>query len=357
MTEILKIAGKKFKIAGDLACYEPLTNGNINMTAKVTFEDGGVKRDYVFQRINQNVFKKPIEIMQNIRLVTSHILAKGARSLQYYDTDEGVNYWFDDEGGFWRVTDFIDSVAFNTCENNDAVRTVGEAFGEFQMQLADLDGARLHETIPNFHHTRKRFEHLWETVKADPVGRVASVQTELDALKELQARACLLCDRYDRGDFPIRVTHNDTKSNNVLLDKTTLCPLVVIDLDTVMPGMAMYDFGDAARFICNTAAEDEADLSKVSCDLDKFRALAEGYIGQVKNALTRDEIESLALGALSATVELVVRFLDDYIAGDTYFKVLYKEHNLVRTRCQLTLALDMVKKYDAMMEIIADCAK
>lgn len=357
MTEKLKKIGKKFGIAGEFVSYEPLTNGNINMTAKVTYTTEGKESSYVFQRINQNVFKKPVEIMENIKLVTSHILSKGARALQFYNTDEGVNYWFDDEGGFWRVMDFIDSVAFNTCENNDAVRTVGEAFGEFQMQLADLDGARLYETIPNFHHTRKRFEHLWETVKADPVGRVGSVQKELGELKALETRACLLCDRYDRGEFPVRVTHNDTKSNNVLLDKTTYRPLVVIDLDTVMPGMAMYDFGDAVRFICNTAAEDEADLSKVSCDLDKFRALAEGYIGQVKNALTKDEIDSLALGALSATVELVVRFLDDYIAGDTYFKVLYKEHNLVRTRCQLTLALDMVKKYGAMMEIIADCAK
>ncbi len=356
MNAKLQKIGQAFGIAGEFDSYVQMTNGNINTTCKVMYRENGKEKAYVFQRINRNVFKKPIEIMENIKLVTSHIAAKGAMTLHFYNTEEGVNYLFDDNGDFWRVMDYIESIAFNTCEDPREIFTVGEAFGAFQMQLADLDGALLHETIPNFHHTRKRFEHLWKTVAADPVGRVAEVQAELDALRNLQDRACALCDRYDRGDFPVRVTHNDTKSNNVLLDKDTLRPLVVIDLDTVMPGMAMYDFGDAVRFICNTSAEDEPDLSKVSCNLEKFRALSEGYIGQVKSSLIKDEIDSLALGALSATVELAVRFLDDYIAGDTYFKVLYKEHNLVRTRCQLALALDMVGKYDAMMQIVAECA-
>lgn len=355
MTAELKKIGDYFMIKGDFWSYQQMTNGNINATYKVIYkEDEGV-HSYIFQRINQNVFKKPVEIMENIARVTSHVLKKGGKSLHFYNTKGGNNYLFDDDGGFWRVTDFIESVTFNSCEDAETISNVGAAFGEFQMQLADFDGSVLYETIPDFHNTRKRYEHMQAVVAADPVGRVSKVRIELDALAILQDRACELCDRYAKGDFPIRVTHNDTKANNVLFDKDTLLPLVVIDLDTVMPGMAMYDFGDAVRFICNTAEEDEADLSKVSFDLDKFRAFASGYIGQVKNALTQEELDCLVLGAFSATVELVVRFLDDYIDGDRYFKVLYDEHNLVRARCQLTLALDILKKYDQLLSIVKDC--
>ena len=355
MTAELKQIGDCFGLSGAFESYEKMTNGNINSTYKVTYNEDGCKHTYIFQRINQNVFKKPVEIMQNIELVTTHILAKGARSLHFYSTAKGENYLFDETGGFWRIMDYIESVTFNICEDTKTISMVGEAFGTFQMQLADLDGAKLFETIPDFHNTRKRFEHLDAIVAKDPVGRVSEVGAELAALADLRDRACELCDRYAKGDFPVRVAHNDTKANNVLFDKDTLRPLVVIDLDTVMPGMAMYDFGDAVRFICNTAEEDEADLSKVSFDIEKFRAFAKGYIGEVKSALTKDEIDSLVLGALSATVELVVRFLDDYIDGDNYFKVLYKEHNLVRTRNQLTLALDIVKKYDQLQSIVREC--
>ena len=353
MKEILKTVGDRFLIPGELATYQPLTNGNINATYRVDYCEGDVKHAYVFQRINQNVFKKPVEIMQNIELVTSHIVSKGARALQYRKTAEGDSY-YSDENGFWRVTDFLESVAFNLCTDLETVATVGEAFGQFQLQLSDLDGTKLHETIPDFHNTRRRIEHLMSTAEADPVGRVAMVQEELAFVASVKDLVCELGDRLEKGDFVVRVTHNDTKSNNVLLDKDTLRPLVVIDLDTVMPGMAMHDFGDAVRFICNTANEDEADLSKVSLDLDKYRAFCKGFIGQVKNGLTRAEIESMALGALAMTVELVVRFLDDYIAGDTYFKILYPEHNIVRTRCQMALAKDMLAKFDQMKSIVLE---
>ena len=291
--------------------------------------------------------------MQNIELVTTHIAAKGERALCYYKTADGMNYFCDAEG-FWRVTDYIDSVAFNLCTDPKTITTVGEAFGAFQLQLADLDGAKLYETIPGFHNTRRRIEHLFQTVEADPVGRVSLVKKELAFVQSVKDRVCELGDRLAKGDFPVRVTHNDTKSNNILLDKDTLRPLVVIDLDTVMPGMAMYDFGDAVRFICNTANEDEADLSKVSCDLDKYRAFCKGFIGQVKGGLTKAELDTMALGALTMTVELVVRFLDDYVAGDMYFKILYPEHNLVRTRCQMALAEDMLAKFDQMEAIVRE---
>ncbi|MBQ9761164.1 MAG: aminoglycoside phosphotransferase family protein [Clostridia bacterium] len=355
MTSELKKIGERFALKGEFCSYKQMTNGNINSTYQVFYNENGAAHAYIFQRINQNVFKKPVEIMQNIDKVTSHILAKGGNSLNFYKTTDGENYLFDDAGGFWRVTDFIESVTFNSCEDTATISNVGAAFGEFQMQLADFDGSLLFETIPNFHNTKNRYEHFHAVVTADPVGRVSKVRIELEKLEDLETRACELSVRYANGDFPIRVTHNDTKANNVLFDKVTLKPLVVIDLDTVMPGMAMYDFGDAVRFICNTAEEDEADLSKVSFDIEKFRAFAQGYIGQVKNALTKDELDSLVLGAFSATVELAVRFLDDYVNGDTYFKVLYPEHNLVRARCQLTLALDILKKYDQLLDIVKDC--
>ncbi len=355
MTAEIKRIGERFGLAGEFCAYKQMTNGNINSTYQVLYSEDGCERAYVFQRINQNVFKKPVEIMENIKKVTSHILSKGGRSLNFYQTKEGLNYLFDDQGGFWRVMDFIDSVTFNSCDDAATISNVGAAFGEFQMQLADFDGSLLFETIPGFHNTKKRYEHIDSSVIADPVGRVKKVRAELDALAELRDRACELSVRYARGDFPIRVTHNDTKSNNVLFDKETCKPLVVIDLDTVMPGMAMYDFGDAVRFICNTAEEDEADLSLVSFDVEKFRAFAGGYIGLVKNALTQEELDGLVLGAFSATVELAVRFLDDYICGDTYFKVLSPEHNLVRARCQLTLALDILKKYDQLQSIVKEC--
>ena len=355
MTAELKRIGAQFMLSGEFCSYVQMTNGNINATYKVFYKDGEKAHSYIFQRINQNVFKKPIEIMENIARVTTHVLSKGGKSLHFYDTADGKNYLFDQDGGFWRVTDFIESVTFNSCEDVETIRNVGMAFGEFQMQLADFDGSVLYETIPDFHNTRKRYEHMQAVVAADPVGRVASVQIELATLKELQKQACELSDRYAKGEFPIRVTHNDTKANNVLFDKDTLRPLVVIDLDTVMPGMAMYDFGDAVRFICNTAEEDAADLTKVSFDVDKFRAFAKGYIGQVKNALTQDELDCLVLGAFSATIELAVRFLDDYMNGDTYFKVLFADHNLVRARCQLTLALDILKKYDQLQCIVREC--
>ena len=352
--QFLKTVGEKFCLPGEFVSYQQMTNGNINSTYRVDYREGDVTRAYVFQRINQNVFKKPVEIMKNIELVTSHITSKGAKSLHFRNSVDGVNYYMDGDE-FWRVSDFVESVTFNTCEDAETVTKVGEAFGDFQLQLADLDGAQLYETIADFHNTRRRIEHLDASVKADVADRVKLVGPELAFIDSVRDMVCELSDRYAKGDFPVRVTHNDTKSNNVLFDKDTHRPLVVIDLDTVMPGMAMCDFGDAVRFICNTTAEDDPDLSKVSIDLDKYRAFCKGFIGKVKDGLTPAEIDCMALGAVTLTVELVVRFLDDYLSGDTYFKLLYPEHNIVRTRCQMALAKDMLAKYDQMKQIVKEC--
>lgn len=360
MTDTLTTVGIRFRLPGEFYSYKIIKNGNINSTYKVTYNlPNGDLKSYIFQKINTYVFKDPVGIMENIDRVTTHIREKegGGVKLHFHHTDSGTNYVFDDDGSFWRVMNFVDSVTFDTSRDLRVVRSTGRAFGRLQNELSDFDGSLLHETIPNFHNTRARLDTLFAHVEEDPVGKVAKVRAELDYIASVRARACELCDRYERGEFPIRVTHNDTKSNNVLFDRKTLEPLVVIDLDTVMPGMAMYDFGDAVRFGANTSVEDESDLSKVSLDTDKFRAFCEGYIGEVKDSLTPAEIDSMVLGAFSITIELASRFLDDYITGDKYFKTLYPKHNLVRTRCQLELARDIDRKFDELRAIVAECCK
>ena len=252
---------------------------------------------------------------------------------------------------------YVDSITFNTLDDLTVIASVGEAFGKFQMQLAGFDGSLLHETIPNFHNTHKRLDKFLKTVEEDPCGRVKDALPEILYIKSVKETAENLSLRYDNGEFPVRVTHNDTKSNNVLFDRDTKMPIVVIDLDTVMPGMAMYDFGDAVRFIASTAAEDEPDIRRIFFDTGKFRAFAKGFLSQVKGALTKDEIDNLVLATFSITIELASRFLDDYLSGDTYFKVNYPGHNLVRTRAQIALAKDILRKSDELNWIVQEIAR
>ena len=356
MSENIREIGQRFGIPGEIISLENIKNGNINSTYKVTYSSVGEGNvTYVFQRINTYVFKEPRKIMENIDLVTSHIAKKsGERTmLSFLRNADGDNYISTDDG-FWRVMNYIDSFTFDTCDDLGNNEATGDAFGEFQVLLSDLDGSRLHETIPDFHNTRRRLDTLFESTKADSAGRKSKALEELDYIHTVGDLACSLWDRYVVGDFPVRVTHNDTKSNNVLFDKETLKPLCVIDLDTVMPGMAMYDFGDAVRSSCSTAAEDERDLTKVELDTEKFTAFCRGYMRQVKHALTKVEIQSLVLGVFSITVELAARFLTDFLDGDKYFKVDYPEHNLVRARCQLKLAKDIVSKCDILNQILRD---
>ena len=360
MKDILAEVGALFRLPGELSSYEMIKNGNINSTYKVTYTlPSGALKSYIFQKINTYVFKNPVEIMENIDRVTTHIRSKekGGVTLHFHHTDTGDNFVFDHDRSFWRVMNFVDSITFDTSSDPRIVRSTGRAFGHLQTELADFDGSVLHETIHDFHNTRWRLDTLFEHVEADPYGRVAEASEEIAYIASVRDRACELCDRYMRGEFPVRVTHNDTKSNNVLFDRTTFDPLVVIDLDTVMPGMAMYDFGDAVRFAANTAAEDEPDLSRVSFDVEKVRAFCDGYIEQVKGSLTDAEIDSMVLGAFSITIELAARFLDDYITGDKYFKTLYPGHNLVRTRCQIHLARDIDRKFDELSAIVREIAK
>lgn len=353
--------GEIFRLNGKIYAFDVVSNGNINTTYSVKFRrfDGSI-RSYIVQRINGYVFKNPVEIMSNIEGVTKHLRNKaidGRVALHFHHTEEGNNYYIDEEGNYWRVMTEVDSDTFNISSDLNILRNAGKAFGEFQMQLSDYNAEALYVTIPDFHNTRKRLDKFFEDVEEDPCKRVCEVMPEIDFIRSMRKFACKLTDLQEAGKVPLRVTHNDTKINNVLFDRKTGEPLAVIDLDTVMPGLAMHDFGDAIRFAANTAAEDEPDLTKVSLDLNKFRAFSEGFIGQTAGALTEMEIGTMALGALSITVELASRFLDDYITGDKYFKTNYEGHNLVRARCQLKLAGDMWDKYEEMEQIVNTIAK
>lgn len=357
MYDILKQVGKKFRLQGELYSYETITIGNINSTYKVTYmRDDHSLKNYLFQRVNTNVFKNPVEIMQNIDKVTTHIRTKYPDSitLHYHHTSDGQNYYVCEDDAFWRVVNYVDSVTFDISDDLSIIQATGKAFGYFQTQLSDLDGSLLFETIPDFHNTKKRLDTLFEHVAEDKLNRVHEVCDEIAYIASVRERASELSVMFDQGKIPKRVTHNDTKCNNVLFDKVTKQPIVVIDLDTIMPGMAMYDFGDAVRFIANTAKEDEPDITNVFFDTAKFRAFTTGFLRETKNSLTADEINSLVLALFSITIELAARFLDDYITGDKYFRCLYPTHNLVRTRCQLQLAKDIQRKKYELEWIVRD---
>ncbi len=361
MNETFVTLAKKFQIPGEVTDISPITNGHINETYDVTITSQGKDSHFVYQKVNTFVFKEPIPMMENIGRITTYIAAKledrGAcrdRVMHFLKTAEG-NYYVELPDGFWRISEYVNNtVTHNSCENAALLCSAGHSFGEFQMMLADFDASLLHETIPDFHNTAKRYETLISHIAEDPCGRVAEVQAEIDALMALKPTATKLCTLLAEGKLPLRVTHNDTKINNVLFDADTDTAKTVIDLDTVMPGLVAHDFGDAIRFAANTAAEDEKDLSRVSVNLEYFRSFAEGFISEIANTMTPIEAETMALGALVMTTEVAVRFLDDYIVGDQYFKTAYEGHNLVRARCQIKLAQDMFLHMDEMNAIIAE---
>ena len=356
---------KQFRIPGELILYRLIPNGHINTAYYVALYDGTEVRQYLVQRVNWYVFKDPVSMMNNIDLITRHIMDKERtlerrRRLHFHHTSEGNNYLILGEGEdreFWRLYNYIEnSVSFETAGGNaDVLRMSGKAFGKFNRQLQDFDASLLVESIPHFHDTVFRMDSFFRTVEEDPLGRTADAVQEIAAIREYRDFAGTLCRQIDRGELPIRVTHNDTKTNNILFDRDTLDPLVIIDLDTCMPGLACYDFGDTIRFAACTAEEDERDCSRMKLDLGLFRAYAEGYLSEAKSFLTASELDSLATGAAVITLELSSRFLADYLVGDKYFRVDYPEHNLVRAKAQLALFRDMLLHMEDMRAIIRDC--
>lgn len=361
--EKLAAVGTAFRLPGTLQSYEELKNGNINRTYKLNYTETdeagvGTEKSYLAQKINTVAFRDPVGLMENIDRVTAFLRAKrpDAVSLHFHHTATGENYLMEPDG-FWRMSNYVRSVTFNSGENSRVVRAAGEAFGDFQLLLSDFDAATLHETIPGFHDTRLRYAALKEAVRADRCGRLAACKEEVEWLLSVEDTACTLTDLYRAGKLPLRVTHNDTKINNVLFDEETLRPLVVIDLDTVMPGLVGQDFGDAIRFAANNADEDCADLAKVSVNPDVFRAFAEGFLSRTAPMLTETEIETLGVSCFALTCELSTRFLEDYLNGDLYWKIKCAGHNLMRARAQSALAKDMLRRLDSMTAACIDCAK
>lgn len=353
----LEKVSRLFRIEGEFVGYETICVGNVNQTYEVKFIlPDGKKKSFLIQNVNTYAFRQPVQLMDNIDKVTEHIRAKkpGLLSLHFHHTADRKTYIEDGEH-FWRMTNFIPSKTYSVVKDPEIIHNAGQAFGDFQMQLADFDITQLFETIPDFHNTKARYDQLAEAVEKDPVGRVAEVQEELCYLASVKDAACKLTDMMEKGALPLRVTHNDTKINNVLFSPIDKRAMVVVDLDTVMPGLVGHDFGDAIRFAANREPEDSTDLEKVGVDLEVFRAFAEGFLEMTANTLSQNEIDTLALSALCLTVELATRFLADYILGDPYFNIKHAKHNLERARCQIALAKDMQAHMAEMEQVVRDC--
>lgn len=350
-----------FCISGTYIGCDELTTGNINSSYIVKYIRDGEEKRYFLQRINKNVFKNPEQVMDNIIRVTHYVrqniikkqLSTKRFVLRAFLSVKGDPFIVDDKGEYWRCYRYIvDSTTYDLTEDLRIIENAGQAFGRFQNCLDGFDANSLYITIPDFHNTAKRYDALKEAIEKDPCGRVASLWKEIDTLYAFEERATSLQRFLDEGKIPLRVTHNDTKCNNVCFDKNTGEALAVLDLDTVMPGAVAYDFGDAIRFIANKTFEDDPDLRHVGLDLKKYEAFTKGFITEVKDNLTDLEKRTMNLGVFAMTVELAVRFLTDYILGDVYFKTKYPGHNLDRAHNQLALAKDILERQEEIEEII-----
>ena len=347
---------------GVLIDERPYGSGHINDTYLLTFEIaemGTIK--VILQRMNKNIFTKPIELMENILNVTSYLRKKiienggdpDRETLNVIRTVDNMPYFVDSEGEYWRSYKFItDATSYDQVESPEDFYQSAVAFGNFQRLLAEYPAETLHETIEGFHDTKARFQVFKKAVEDDVCGRAASVQKEIQFVLEHEHLANVFADLLEKKEIPLRVTHNDTKLNNIMIDNKTRKGICVIDLDTVMPGLAMNDFGDSIRFGASTATEDEQDLSKVSCDMELFDLYAKGFIEGCGGKLTEKEIDLMPTGAMVMTFECGMRFLTDYLQGDTYFKIHRENHNLDRCRTQFKLVKDMEAKWDTMREII-----
>lgn len=343
-----------FRLVGEISDVRSYGNGHINETHLVTT----TKRRYILQRINHTIFRDVPALMENIGAVSAWLTARDSdprHVLTPVRTTDGALYALID-GAFFRVYDFIeDSICLESARSAADFEMSARAFGDFQHSLSAFPAKTLHETIPHFHDTPDRVRLLKEAIARDPQNRAASVQPEIAFALAREADAQLMTGMLVRGELPLRVTHNDTKLNNVLLDKKTRAPLCVIDLDTVMPGLAGNDFGDSIRFGASTASEDEPDLSKVHFSMPLFAAYARGYLAACGERLTQAEIQTLPNGAMLMTYECGVRFLTDHILGDTYFRIHRPNQNLDRCRTQFKLVSDMEAAHGEMEKVIQSC--
>jgi len=355
------LSAEKFKIEGNIVSSVPFGSGHINDTFKIV-TDSDKKEQYLLQRINHHVFRNVDGLMDNIERVCLHLKQKLAhlgqeevakRTMTLIPTWDGQHYYKDEQGDYWRVFILIpETRSYDILETTDQAFSGGMAFGQFQKQLSDLDPTTIVEVLPNFHNIEFRMNNLREAIANDRVNRVAEVQDLLDYIFEREDKMRTILELGRANKLPLRITHNDTKFNNVLLDSNDQVQCV-IDLDTVMPGYVAYDFGDAIRTIINSAAEDEADLSKIVLNVPLFEAFTAGYLSEAKEFLNETEVESLIHGVHLLPYMQAVRFLTDYIDGDTYYKIAYPEHNLVRTKAQLKLVQELEANHKVLTDILA----
>lgn len=351
-----------FALEGTTVSCERYGSGHINDTFLVVNDKEGTVHRYILQRMNHEIFKDPVALVKNIagvtRFLRDKIVANGGdpyrETLNLVETKDGGDFYIDSDGNYWRVYFFIgDATCYNAVEKPEDFYQSGEAFGNFQRLLSDYPARELSETIPNFHNTPVRFETFQQAVKDDICHRAAMVQDEIafvmNRAEDMGAAQSMMED----GRLPVRVTHNDTKLNNIMIDDATGEAICIIDLDTIMPGLSIFDFGDSIRFGANTAEEDETDLTKVSLSLPLFETYTKGFLKGCAGSLTDAEVSMLPMGAKLMTLECGMRFLTDFLQGDTYFKIHRENHNLDRSRTQFGLVADMEKKWSEMAEIVA----
>lgn len=343
---------ERFRLDGSLISCTKFGPGHINETYLLVTNRPHL---YIMQNVNTSIFPDPVGLMNNIILVTEHIRRKDPdprHVLTLVPTLTGEMYILPGNNRLWRVYEYVTGgICMNLAETADDFRQSAVAFGTFQRQLSDFAADRLTEVIPKFHDTPNRYRNLREAIRRDAAGRLKSVRPEVDFYLEREESAGLLTGMLAKGELPLRVTHNDTKLNNVMLDEKTREPMCIMDLDTVMPGLAAYDFGDSIRFGASTAEEDERDLSKVSMSMALYAAYTDGFLSACGSGLTPAEKESLPAGARLMTLECGARFLTDYLDGDVYFHTERPEHNLDRARTQMVLVKDMEANMDEMIRL------
>lgn len=350
----------QFELPGCVISMEVYGNGHINDTFRVVNQDGDVQKIYILQRMNGDIFKNCSQLMANVQKVTTYLAQKiqeqggdpDSETLQIIPTKSNKAYYTEENGASWRVYPFMEDTVSYDSADKEKFRQSGYAFGNFQYLLADFPAEELYETIVDFHNTVDRFAKFKHAVEKDVMGRAKQVEEEIAFIMAREEECAFFGDLLAKGELPLRVTHNDTKLNNVLFSAKTGKAICVIDLDTVMPGFAAHDFGDAIRFGASTGAEDEPDLSKVSCSMELFEAYLDGFMEGCRGSLTAKEIETLPMGAKIMTFEVGMRFLTDYLEGDVYFKIHREGQNLDRARTQLKLVADMEKKWNTMCDIV-----
>ena len=362
--ERLLDVSKQFQIYGEIQHAEPCKIGHINETYTAAYNQGGVMVRYIHQRINTTVFRKPEEVMDNVMRVTQHLRHKlvtagesdiTRKALVIIPTHSGKSYYCNGDGECWRTFVFIENAqTFEAVQSPEQAYEAAFAFGKFRCLLSDLPGKRLAETIPDFHNTRKRFIALQSAIATDTRNRAAEAAKEIAFALKQESIVDVLLNALKRGEIPERITHNDTKFNNVMLDNATGKALAVVDLDTVMPGLVHYDFGDMVRTTTSPTSEDELDLSKVRMQMPMFKALARGYVEAASPFLKKKEKAFIAFSGKLITFTIGIRFLTDFLQGDTYFRVHRPHHNLDRCRTQFKLVESIVKQEEAMQRHV-DC--